>query len=548
MSETSKMNWLVDKITKCGFDCEIKKTGWNRGTILIPTGGGKSGVMYLNICYHISEGAKTPGKYVFNISAPILKLCQQLVNDLFDVVAEVFKEECDKNQFQIFINSSDDASSYLSSTRKIGNVYGFNDFSKFIASKTAKYAFVISCHKSLYKFAENIDYINKYATTFHYIDESHLVANLIDEPMKSGDSTVLMELNKADYIYAFSATPDIGVTKLINEKHKYIINISPSELIEKGIILKPYCESIIEHIKENDFLIKSSHCVSAMKRWKKSNPHITHKILVTCESTEHLKKLESELKDKMGYKVFSTCAKEGTMEEAEPADPIGFINSIDTCEKDCFVLHIKQLTQGIDIKTLTGCIISNRNSTISDHIKVKYVQIIGRVLRPLLGERNIPIEERIKKYGNVLFVLGDEYDRLERETYNFVVNYYGLNGNDSFRFIRTDDDHSPLHKKRDYADPYDMYDFDDDTISEIDELKGNVLDFLNSKIKVEISIMKEFGTEIDDNKRKEILDEVKEHFGFYDGQFSVNDVISDRELMNFASNIIEEFISEYRYE
>lgn len=544
----SKMNWLVEKITKCGYDCKIMETGFNKGTILIPTGGGKSGVMYLNICYHIANSKDKSGKYVFNISAPILKLCQQLVNDLFEVISKLFDKECDENMFQVFINSSDDANSYLSSTRKIGNVYGFDEFDRFINSKSAKYAFVISCHKSLYKFAERIDYINKYSTTFNYVDESHLIYNLIDEPMKTGDSTVLMELIKADYMYAFSATPDAKVSKLINKKKPYIINITPPDLIKDGIILKPFCDCIIEHIEDGNYMIKSKHCIDAMERWIKDNPNIVHKILVSCENTDHLKMLETELKDKYGYKVFSTCAKEGTKEEMEPVDPVGFINMVDNCDKNCFVLHIKQLREGIDIKTLTGCIMSNRNSTISDSVKVKIVQTIGRTLRPLKGERGIPENEKFKKHGYVLFVCGDAYDNLIRETYRFIVNYYGLEGNESFRFIKNDDNSVPIHNKRDFADSWELFDFTDDETAKIDELKGNVIEFLNSKIRVEILLRKEFGVEIDDNIRIEMMEEIKNHFGYYDGIFSVNDIISDRSLMEYASDklnsLIEELVEE----
>lgn len=543
-TSTSKMNWLVEKITKCGYDCKIVETGSNKGTVLIPTGGGKSGIMYINICYHIANSKNKPGKYVFNISAPILKLCQQLVNDLFEVISIVFDKECDENKFQIFINSSDDASSYLSSTRKIGNVYSFDDFDRFIDSKIAKYAFVISCHKSLYKFAEKIDYINKYTTTFNYIDESHLIYNLIDEPVKTEDSTVLMELNKTDYMYAFSATPDAKVSKIIKEKGPYIINVSPADLIKDGIILKPFCKSVIEHIDDGDYMIKSKHCKDAMEMWTKDNPYITHKILVSCENTDHLKMLENELKDKYGYKVFSTCAKEGTKEEMEPVDPVGFINAVDNCNENCFVLHIKQLREGIDIKTLTGCIISNRNSTISDPVKVKYVQTIGRVLRPLKGERGIPENEKVKKCGYVLFVLGDAYDRIERDTFRFIVNYYGLNGNDTFRFIKNDDTYSPDCHKRDFADSWGIFDFTDDEIVEINELKGNVIDFLENKIGVEIQLKNEFGISIDSTVKSEMMEEVRKHFGFYDGMFSVNNIISDRDLMSYASNMLDKLIKE----
>ena len=75
-------------------------------------------------------------------------------------------------------------------------------------------------------------------------------------------------------------------------------------------------------------------------------------------------------------------------------------------------------------------------------------------------------------------------------------------------------------------------------------MKGNVIDFLENKIGVEIQLKNEFGISIDSTVKSEMMEEVRKHFGFYDGMFSVNNIISDRDLMSYASNMLDKLIKE----
>ena len=118
----TKMNWLVKQHENGAIVYDIQNTKEKKGTIVMPTGAGKSGVMDKDIIYHI-EHAK--GKTVFNISAPILKLCKQSADDLFSVIESIFLPRCDEGEFMIFINSAADGKIYKQTTRRIGNVRSF---------------------------------------------------------------------------------------------------------------------------------------------------------------------------------------------------------------------------------------------------------------------------------------------------------------------------------------------------------------------------------------------------------------------------------------
>lgn len=91
-----------------------------------------------------------------------------------------------------------------------------------------------------------------------------------------------------------------------------------------------------------------------------------------------------------------------------------FINKIREEQSDCFVLHMRQLIEGIDIDSLTGTVFFGVNN--ADGFRV-VVQTIGRTLRIGKGDRDEitgkakPFDERIKKYGEVYFVVDEKnYD------------------------------------------------------------------------------------------------------------------------------------------
>ena len=84
-----KMNWFVDKYFNNELTYSIYNTGKKKGTVVIPTGGGKSGMIYEDIVKHIKLSSSNE-KYIFNISAPILKLEVQLLNDFFSVLKFIF--------------------------------------------------------------------------------------------------------------------------------------------------------------------------------------------------------------------------------------------------------------------------------------------------------------------------------------------------------------------------------------------------------------------------------------------------------------------------
>lgn len=576
MVKKAKMDWLINQYKNNEIFYNIQDTREKKGTIVMPTGAGKSGVMDKDIIYHI-EHAKS--KTVFNLSDPILKLCKQQADDLFSVLENIFPLRCDKGEFAIFINSSSNGKVYKQNSRKIGNVYSFDDIDLFEKDDSLKFAIVISCHKSLYKFAERLDYLNSFATTINYLDEGHLLVNLSGRRdfHKEGCFTineqkqwnVLKKLCDSDYLYVLTATPDKTVTALVNKsvgcspKHN-IIEISAQSLIESGVILKPRFASVAIDVKSE---ITADLAERFMDECVADEPNIIHKILISCDDTEHLERIATAL-HKDGNVVFSTSSKNGTKTNVVKKDEYDdydddeselrnifetdFINKVDECTENCFVLHIRQLREGIDIRTLTDCIICNRATRVNDGEKTKYVQTIGRILRPYKGERpeelvekGLTITDRKKTHGNVLFVVGntdiDENGQnvIERQTVKFAVKYYGLTGVEAFSLC-PEKNYGETGKKKTSISGWAQGDSEwaDEFNGDFKELEVNLIKFIEDSVLPMSKWMKEMGGEFN---FKDAISQIKQKFIYVDSMNPICDIISDYALMKMTSECLAKY-------
>ena len=494
------MDWLKEQVFNGTIKYTLHNTKEHLGTAVLPTGAGKSGIMYSDSIWHIDHN---DGKLILHFAAPILKLNAQTVNDFVDVIAETHKEMCENGELMFFINSSADGD-YYDIEKIYADVNRFADIDRFFSNPNAKVAIVVSCFRSIYKFAEKMDYLKANAKIVTYLDEAHLVVNesrddtayedLSSEGKERWNS--LEKLCESDYLYALTATPDKYVTEVINtcagKKGRaidsFIYEEKASDLISENVILPVKAFTVMVGNSSESYKITAEHCIQFLATVKENNPNIHHKVLVTCENTEHLNLLREEL-GKAHYKVFATCSKHGGSytegEEMIGIDEVEFIKEVDDFDDDCFVLHIKQLRQGIDIKSLTDCIYYN-STRVNDGVKRTILQTLGRCLRPAVGERGKSMEERTKKRGIVMFLVGEkDYDAVRRQMMAFLLKYYGGNGIQAF----TNDvshNYGEIGKNKGkfqfgdggFGDNY--YDYIE---SNIEELRANIYEFTKTTIK-----------------------------------------------------------------
>lgn len=568
MLAMNKMQWMVDLYESSKLPFTIHETKQRYGTIVMPTGAGKSGKIFEDMIWHI-ENAKENEKIIFHLSAPILKLERQTINDVLEgVFKHIFKPYCDDGKFMFFYNSSDDGNEY--ETKGIqADVNPFSNISLFKKSKKAQFAIVASCHKSLVKFADKLQHLKEYAKIITYIDEAHtVVCHSRDEKpydklnaIEKTQFDAVTELCKGDYLYALTATPDKYLSMEINKRcglgnnPNPIINVHAQDLINKNIILPIECyyQDVVCDVanddendsKSKESVVTSELCNWWMKQLKQLDPYIKHKVLVTCSTSDHLRKLENELCEQ-GYQVFSTCAKykcnSGKDEEFNGIDESEFIETVDSYDDDCFVLHIRQLREGIDIKTLTDCI--HYNSTrLNDGVKKILIQTIGRIVRPKIGERGMSKDQRTKKCGRVLFVTKDkDAIRVKEQTVTAVVDYYGVKGIKIFT-----DDHTKhggqfgTTKKLAANNPFEDGQFS--WVNEnpfpliIEEMVINMEEYFVTKVKPKHDLIMEFG--LDDYD--EVTQTLKDKFFKNGTTFKISQLITETEFMEYVSNIFNKY-------
>lgn len=562
----TKMNWLVDAYKSGKLNYKIHNTGEKKGTIVMPTGYGKSGVVYEDILWHIDH-AEPGEKIVFNLSAPILKLEAQFVNDLFSVLKAIpkYKEMFDRGEFEFYVNSSADGDAYVECD-EILDVNRFADIEGF-KNDWGCFAIVASCHKSLPKFAQKVEELNSFATVINYIDEAHLVANEVSkdsiyDKLSAGDKVLFDNFThicqNSDYLYALTATPDAYITETINHAKgymasdadvKFIINVYARTAREENIILPVNIQFAKVSDGDDVYKITPQICDSFMKTVKKDNDKIHHKILVTCSNTNHLIELQTKL-DEMGYNTFSTCAKHGgksTIDgDSENVDPIEFINKVDSYDGDCFVLHIKQLIQGIDIKSLTDAIYYN-SCALDNKQKRRLIQTIGRILRPAAGERGMEEKDRTKKHGNVLLLIKSEaFDTISDEMSKFLLLYFGRDGVKAFKY-RTS---TSVDRKEGAGSGIfhfgtgldgDYFDFYEDAIS---ELKVNVDNYIRTQILPFYKMCRVYATKGKFKKTyiPRIYAEMRRTYSKCDGrEYGLGEVLDDLGLMEAIEDLFNHY-------
>lgn len=545
MTTQNKMQWFIDEYKNNKLNYRLLNTHENFGTIVMPTGYGKSSVVYEDII-HAIDTFDGNNKMVINISCPILKLTQQFVSDLFEIFNGIYSS---REDLAFYVNSSDNGNNYNDALSSLDiDVDHFSNINKFFESTTLKIAIVASCHKSLYKFIKASTSF-KTAIVINYIDEAHLI-NIHPNP-EDEDITVI-DVNKmcmaANKTYAFTATPNADVTAAINAWNNYgkddctsyIIHVRPIEAINENVIVAPLIKFI--NVGENDH-INTGILNSIMKNAINGNPNINHKILVTLKSSKELNDLRKEL-ELIGYKVFSTCAKYGfgTNEEICDEDDITkFINDVDTYDGHCFVLHIRQLIQGIDIKSLTDCVLFNTSHGNMDYYR-HIIQTIGRILRPYKGERGMKKEDRKKKVGRVYFLVPDNAEDTRSNIEQFTVRYYGF---DNITFesykckVAGQDSKDELFEDFEYNKKHSSG-WDNSTII---ELLCNIEKYINEQIAPKIKFELKYGVKKSKIK-KELEAESQKILAKYDAfgkEFTSSELLDNKDLLDKILKMFNKF-------
>ena len=333
------------------FDALDAMAKYDKGQIIVPTGGGKTMCMI--------EDAKRGGTIV--VVAPRILLAEQLSSEFLEVLDDVSV---------MHVHSGE--TPHYSSTKA-------NDIAEWILLNRlfGKKSLIFTTYHSLHRVQESgipVDTI--------YFDEAHNSVQRNFFPAVEHFAT-----NWSDRCFFFTATPKHSTTVQkagMNNSKVYgqvIINVPAPKLVDEGYILPPKVEVYKSRLLRKDEIyadVESEHMIGAIDKLE------VDKILICAKSTRQITNLlyASKFQDELawrGYSWMTITSKTGAIIDGENVGRDEFFNVLNAWGKDddkkFVVLHHSILSEGINVKGLEAAVFM-RNM---DYITIS--QTIGRVIR-----------------------------------------------------------------------------------------------------------------------------------------------------------------------
>jgi len=380
-----------------------------KGTVYIPTGGGKTVVMMEDAKQRIIN-ATEPKTFV--IVAPRILLANQLCSEF-----EEYLKDLDISYMQVHSGETH----HNRSTRP-DEIAENND----TAIGSGKHHFIFTTYNSIGRVNEadiNIDVV--------YFDEAHHCVK------KSNFVGIAQTAYVAENAYFFTATPKYNNSEeSMNNTDVYgsnIISIPAKELIDAGCIIPPQVipyESETVRTKENAHFVDAENIIGILRQ---IDDDITPKVLVASPSTKVIWNMftESDVLDElqeMGYATFHITAKHGAYVNNRKVSREKFFELMNEYGNDpkqkMIVFHYSILSEGINVHGLTHCIMLRNLPAI------EMCQTIGRVVRMHRDDRKAIQDGKIpagcyqmykKSYGKIVIPVNNNYgDRIARQLQNVL--------------------------------------------------------------------------------------------------------------------------------
>ena len=331
-----------------GLDALAK---YNKGQVIVPTGGGKTLIAIMDAVRRFDSGFKT-----IVVVAPRILLADQLSSEFLEHIT---------NASVLHVHSGKTHHYSSTNSHKI-RVWNNNTIGRRI---------IFTTYHSLHRIQES-----DIAVDTIYFDEAHnsVQKNFI-EPVEHFSMY-------ADRCYFFTATPKHSLTPHkagMNDEDIFgqvICNVPAPKLVEEGYILPPkVVVKKIDAIDDSRFKYEHEceHVLSTI------DDHNTDKILICAKSTKQITQLVSltDFVDQLstrGYSYMYITSKTGAIINGKKVSREEFFNVLNAWGKGderFVVLHHSILSEGINVKGLET-VLFLRNM---DYIGIS--QTIGRVIR-----------------------------------------------------------------------------------------------------------------------------------------------------------------------
>lgn len=380
-----------------------------RGSVYIPTGGGKTVVMMEDARQRVLNALEP---MTFVVVAPRILLANQLCSEF---------EEYLKDQNVAYMHVHSGETHHQSSTRP-AVIAEYND----TAIGSGKHQFIFTTYNSIGRVNDadiNIDVV--------YFDEAHHCVKPSNFVGIAHTSAV------ADNAYFFTATPKFNNSKeSMNNTDVYgnnIISIPAQELIEAGSIIPPRVvpyEAQTIRTKENAPFVDAENIVGILSEISDCD---APKVLVAAPSTKVIWAMftESDLLQQlndMGYTIMHITSKHGAYIDKKKVSREVFFDTLNDFgtdpDKKFIVFHYSIMSEGISIQGLTHCIML-RNLPM-----IEMCQTIGRVIRVHKDDRKAIADGKMKAgefafykkpFGTITIPVNNNYgDKIARQLQSVI--------------------------------------------------------------------------------------------------------------------------------
>jgi len=332
---------------------------FEKGQVIIPTGGGKTPVMFHDLivnCQYIDNGMTTV------VVAPRILLAEQLCSE--------FLEHIDTTNTHILHVHSGETHHFSTTNPSKINLFVNT------ARTAGENVIIFTTYHSLHRLQQADVEVNTI-----YFDEAHNSVQRNFFPATEHFSAT------ADRCYFFTATPKHSLTVSkpgMNDPEVYgqvICNVPAPKLVKEGYILPP---KVV--VKQLD-MVQDKQMIAdrdSQNLLDTIDENSLDKILICARSTKQIVKLlaESDFRKELserGYSVMYITSKTGAIIDGQKVNREVFFDTLNAWGKDSskkfVVLHHSILSEGINVSGLEA-VLFMRNM---DYIGIS--QSIGRVIR-----------------------------------------------------------------------------------------------------------------------------------------------------------------------
>ena len=351
---------------------------FEKGQVIIPTGGGKTPVMFHDLivnCQYIDNGMTTV------VVAPRILLAEQLCSE--------FLEHIDTTNTHILHVHSGETHHFSTTNPSKINLFVNT------ARTAGENVIIFTTYHSLHRLQQADVEVNTI-----YFDEAHNSVQRNFFPATEHFSAT------ADRCYFFTATPKHSLTVSkpgMNDPEVYgqvICNVPAPKLVKEGYILPPKVVVKQLDMVQDKQMIADRDSENLLDTIDENS---LDKILICARSTKQIVKLlaESDFRKELserGYSVMYITSKTGAIIDGQKVNREVFFDTLNAWGKDpskkFVVLHHSILSEGINVSGLEA-VLFMRNM---DYIGIS--QSIGRVIRLGAAEKTfglvcVPVYDKV---------------------------------------------------------------------------------------------------------------------------------------------------------